>query len=97
MVEKQNSSHKDQSERTGGRTMVEKQNNAIKIIWILQIIFLLLGIVGVLLLGLEIFAGHMDPDKLTAYASIAFGIVMSGFLGLIRFLLTMKRDKMQEK
>ena len=77
--------------------MMEKRNNVIKIIWILQIIFLLVGIVGVLLLGLEIFAGHMDPDKLIAYAYIAFGTIISCFLGLIRGILTMKRDTMQEK
>lgn len=48
--------------------MSDKWNKEIKIIWILQMIFLLIGIVGVLLLGMEIFAGHMDPDKITVYA-----------------------------
>ncbi len=42
-----------------------------KKVYLAQIIFLLVMAVGVFLLGLEIFAGHMDPDRIIIFAVVA--------------------------
>lgn len=75
--------------------MIEKCSRTIKIVWILQIIFLLPGIIGVLLLGLEIFAGHMNPDRIIIYAYMVFGTVISSFFGLVRMFLAVKKRRLE--
>lgn len=60
---------------------------------IAQIIFLLAMIMGVLLLGLEIFAGHMEPDKIILFAVITG----AGLLGTCACAFWRAFDQRKEK
>lgn len=47
-----------------------------KRIWIAQILFLLALVIGIMLLGLEIF-GHMDPDRVILF-TVLTGVGLLG-------------------